>query len=133
MQKRPLPITVISWFLIISSVFSIFSVFLTLNNPVVVEILAQSPVPISIQYAMMALTIIILFASAILMLRGNILGRNMYLIFSVISIIYSLLTSPLIKMQIPSIILFFVIAFFLFRPNAKHFFANNNSSGLNNA
>lgn len=125
MNKRPLSITIISWFLIIMGVLSVFSAIASMDNPMVKELMDQTPVPKSIQYTFMFLGFLVTFVSGIGMLKGKNWARYLYVVFSVLGMIYNFLTSPIATMYlIPSAILLVVISFFLFRKNAKNYFLN---------
>lgn len=121
-MKRPTSVTVIAWILIVMSSLSLVTSVLTFNNPMVKEVMAQSPLPLSIQFAMMYVGLFVTLVSGIAMLMGRNWARFLYVGWSVIGFIVGLLTSPMKAAMIPGIVVFAVIAFFLFRPKATAFF-----------
>jgi len=123
MKQRPTSITVIAWFLIIVSAISLITTPFTMNNPVAKELMARSPIPLSIQYAMMFIGIGIGIVSGIAMLKGQNWARIFYAAWSVVSLIIALATSPAKTTLIPSILFLGIVFFFLFRPNASAYFA----------
>ncbi len=123
MKSRPKSITIISWFLIITNLIAIASTALTHDNPEVVKTMELSVMPITLQYILMAVGILITISSATLMLKGKKIGRTMYVGWVIISLTIGLFTSPAKAMMIPSLVLFLIISFFLFRPKAKEYFS----------
>jgi hypothetical protein len=125
MKYRPKSITIISWFLIITNVIAVASTALTHNNPEMVKMMELSAIPIALQYLLMAVGIAITISSAVLMLKAKKTGRIMYIGWTTISLTIGLFTSPAKAMMIPSLVLFLVISFFLFRPKANKYFSDN--------
>lgn len=81
-----------------------------------------SVLPITMQYAMMILGVIVSIGSGVLMLKGKVLGRTIYVGWSAISFIISVVVSPDKAMIIPGLIVFLLFVFFLYRPRANAFF-----------
>ena len=81
-----------------------------------------SALSLEVQYLTMAIGLIISISCAFLMLAGNVIGRNLYMIWTLLSLSIALFTSPLKTLLIPGIIFFMVIAFFLYRPKANQYF-----------
>jgi hypothetical protein len=63
------------------------------------------------------------------MLKGFNWGRLLYVGWSVIGIVISMLTSPLKTMMLPSLVVFALIVFFLFRPKANAYFLKKDIAG----
>ncbi len=124
MKERPASVTVIAWFLIatagISMITSTFAI--NINNPVIRELMKQSPIPVSIQYAMMYAGLLISIVSGIAMLKGQNWARLLYVTWSIIGFMTGMATSPAKIAMIPGFVIFAVIAFLLFRPNANKYF-----------
>ena len=125
MKDRPKSITIISWFLIITNLIAIASTALTHDNPEVVKMMELSSIPITLQYVLMAVGILITISSAVLMLKANKIGRVMYVGWTIISLTIGLITSPAKAMMIPGLVFFLIISFFLFRPKANEYFSND--------
>ncbi len=88
------------------------------------QIMSQSPITFAVQYFyfMVFFHLIVNFVSGIGMLKGWNWSRFLYIIWSVISFIIGMFTSPFKIMMIPGILIFFVAAFFLLSPKANKFF-----------
>ncbi|MBN1548002.1 MAG: hypothetical protein JW902_15225 [Syntrophaceae bacterium] len=123
MKKRPLSLTIIGWLLIIMGISSIFATSAYLKNPEVIEAMAQSPLPLSLQHAMLALGVMIMTGCGIGILKGKNWARMLYLGWGLFSILVSLAIGSLHVSMLPSLILFFIMAYFLFRPKAQIYFS----------
>jgi hypothetical protein len=123
MNKRPQSITFISWLLIVSGIFSLITSFTSMNNPLVLELMAKNPIPIPAQFVIMYVGLAISITSGIFMLRGANWARFLYIIWGVIGLLVGLATSPTKLLLIPGIIVYGIIVFFLLRPNAGTFFS----------
>ncbi|HEX5239204.1 MAG TPA: hypothetical protein VFW39_12175 [Sphingomicrobium sp.] len=122
MQKRPTSVTVIAWFVIIGALFTIFSLFRLRGNPMTARMLAHSPVPISVHLGFGIVGVIVALVTGYGMLKGYPWSRWLYIGWSVIGLLFSLLTVPIISVMVISILFLAVIAFFLFRPVANAWF-----------
>ncbi len=122
MNQRPKSITVICWILIAMGGISLISSTLSLNNPATQELMSKSSIPISIQYIMMYAGLLVTLVCSVAMLKGQNWARLLYVGWSTIGFIIGIATSPLKAFMIPGIIVFLIIAFFLFRPKANEYF-----------
>jgi hypothetical protein len=134
MKKRPTSITVIAWILIVSSVLTAITSTMSLNNPMVKELMSRSLLPLPVQYVIMYLGLIITVISGISILKGKNWSRYLYVIWSIIGFVIGITTSPMKAAMIPGGVIFLVIAFFLFRPKINEFFLpselSNDSQGI---
>jgi hypothetical protein len=121
--RRPKSVTFISWFLIVTGACSLLTSFSSMNNPLVLELMAKSPLPVPAQFIMMYIGLAIYITSGIFMLRGANWARFLYIISHAINILIGVATSPVKLMLIPGIIIYGIIVFFLLRPNANAFFS----------
>jgi hypothetical protein len=122
MEKRPLSVTIIAWFLIVTSIFSIFAFWSSFNNPVAAQIMAQSPLPRSVHMALAGFSIVFnLIIGAALLKRQN-WARYAYVALGVLGIVLGFFTSPLKSAILLSLIFLAVITFFLFRKPANYWF-----------
>lgn len=121
-MKRPISLSIIAWFLIVTAVISVVSGIFTLNNPAALEVLAKNPMPLPMQYGMMFVGLVVTLASGIGILKGYNWGRFLYLGWGVLGLIISALTSPMKMTLIPGLLFLVVISFLLFRPKATLFF-----------
>jgi len=87
------------------------------------ELMSRSIMPISIQYLMMYVGLLIMIVCGIAMLKGQNWARLLYVIWSIIGFVIGIATSPMKAAMIPGIVIFLIAVFFLFRPKAKVYFA----------
>jgi NAD/NADP transhydrogenase beta subunit len=122
MKKRPVSITVIAWILLVINALSLLGSLLTFNNPVTREQMAQSSVPVPLQYAVSFLMLAVSILCAIFMLRGANWARVLYLVAGAIGLLFGFLTAPSIVWVIPGVVIYALIVFFLLRPKATAYF-----------
>lgn len=120
---RPTSITVISWLLIVTSGMNVITSLTSLNNPAVLRLMERSLLPIPVQFILLYVGLAIAFACGVAMLNGENWGRWLYVIWSGIGLVVALATSPMKLLLIPGALIYFLVAFFLFRPNASAYFA----------
>lgn len=122
MGERPKSITVIAWFLIVTGAISIFTSLTGLNNPMVKELMAKSPLPISLQYIMLFVGLAVTITSGIGMLKGQGWARFLYVVWGVSGFLVGLVTSPMKVAMIPGLVVFAIMTFFLYRPASNQYF-----------
>ena len=122
MSKRPTSVTVIAWILVISAVLSLITSTASLDDPKVMELMAKNSLSIPAQYVLLYGGLLITLVSGLAMFKGLRWARLLYVAWSTIGIAIGLLTSPMKMMMVPGIVLFVVMAFFLFRPKANAYF-----------
>jgi multisubunit Na+/H+ antiporter MnhG subunit len=125
MNSRPKSVTVICWFLIVTGCLSLVTSAMTYDNPDIVKVMELSTIPVSIQYMLMIVGVAITTVSGIGMLYGKNFARILYVGWSLLAIVFSLLTSPVKAMMTPAIFVFLIITFFLFRKNSNIYFSDN--------
>jgi len=123
MKTRPTSVTVIAWILIVVGVVTLIMSTLTADNPMTKELMARTPLPISVQYVMLYLGLLITVGSGIGLLKGQNLARMLYISWSILGMLIGFATSPMKAALIPGLAMFGVFAFFLFRPKANQYFA----------
>ncbi len=131
-NKRPLSITIIAWFFILISIFSIALKTYTLTNPESYEMFREFmsvddevgllTAPLWFEMILSYLVSSVLVLAGILMLQGRILGRSLAIICILGSLIFSFLSTGsffliLIKMPITLLIIFI-----LFRQKTNYYF-----------
>jgi hypothetical protein len=124
MKKRPISVTVISWFLIITGLLGLAGSFfvVTSHDPRLMEAMARSPLPVPIQYGLLVGGTAITVASGVGMLTAQNWARMLYVIWSAVGLIIGIATSPSKMGMIPGGVVFLIIAFFLFQPKANQYF-----------
>lgn len=123
MKKRPTSISVIAWILIVIGVISLITTTAMFNNPMARDIMAKSPLPIPVQYAMGYIGLLVMIVSGIAMLKGQNWARFLYVTWSLIGFVIGIATSPMKAAMIPGLMVFVIITFFLFRPKANEHFS----------
>ena len=122
MEKRPTSLTIIAWIMIISALFSLYSATTMTKNPVSAQILARSPLPASAHVAFAVFGSVATLIAGYGVLKGYPWSRWLYLGLGVLSLIFSVVTVPIISVIVLSVVFLIVIAFFLFRPAANRWF-----------
>lgn len=127
-QKRPLIVTIICWFMIIGSLFIPVAIYMGMNNPQMAEMMGKaSALPTMVQYGLMGLGVIINILVAIGMLKGKVLARTVYTAYTVISLAISLFASTVKESLIGTVIMSIVIIGLLYIPSANRYFASKNA------
>jgi hypothetical protein len=128
MPSRPTSITVISWIIMVTSVFGLISSVVMMGNPMVTELMAKIPIPIAVQYGMRFGVLTFNFIFALFMLKGRNWARMLYVAVGAVCFAINLVTSPVKLMMLPGLILFAVVVFFLFRPRPNAFFGGSTNA-----
>ena len=123
MKKRPTSVTVIAWLLIVLGGLSILTTTAVINNPTALELMGKSPLPIGVQFAMTYAGLVVMIVSGVAMLKGRNWGRLLYVIWTAVSIVIGIFTTPIKAAMIPGVVVFIIACFFLFRPRANEYFA----------
>lgn len=123
MEKRPLSLTIIGWFLVVTSLFSLYSVLTMGSNELAMRMLDDMGVSLRFQQAMGVIGTIIALVSAYGIFKGLPWSRVLYVGWGIIGLAIGFFTSPMRSVLILSLIFLAVIAYFLFRPTADRWFA----------
>jgi hypothetical protein len=81
MKIRPTSVTVISWILVAVGGISLITSTLMLKNAAARELMARSLIPLSVQYAMLYLGLLVTITSGLAMLKAQNWGRLLYVIW----------------------------------------------------
>ena len=122
MKNRPTSITVICWILIIMGGISLVTSTINLNNPIAEELMSRSPIPVTVQYTILYIGLLVMLVSGIAMLKGRNWARYLCVVWFVVGFMFSMATSPMKAAMIPGLVFFIIMAFFLFCPKAKAYF-----------
>ena len=123
MLKRPLSVAVSCWFLILASLVSLPSAWLGRNDPAMLAWMAQGPIPVAVQVAILFANLGITLLTAVAMLQGYRGARTVYVVWSVIDTAVALATVPDRMVVLPGIFLFVVICAFLYTPKSNAWFS----------
>jgi hypothetical protein len=122
MGRRPLSVTIIAWFLIVTSIISVFTFWSAFYTPMAEQILAQSPLPRSVHMGMTIFSLVLNLLIGVALLKRQNWARYLYVGFGLFGIAFGLVTSPVKSILFLSVIFLAVIAFFLFRRPANEWF-----------
>jgi cbb3-type cytochrome oxidase subunit 3 len=122
MQQRPVSLTIIGWFLIVTSGLGLLFLPMAFNNPMATRMYAQSPLPMSAHLAIGAIGGLINIACGFGILKGVNWSRFAYIGWSLVGTAISLATLPATSFALLGLVFLAVIAFFLFRPAANAWF-----------
>ena len=141
MKSRPRSVTVISWLLIVKSVFCLIAGIgvVTSQDPRITEAMQATPLPVPLQYAFLFGGMIVLFVSGVGMLKGFNWARILYVGWTTLALATDITINPQKLATIPGLtgvisgmlmggILFLIIVYFLFRPAANEWFQGKEST-----
>jgi len=123
MTKRPLSLTIIGWFLIITSLLSIYSLFTMGSNPVMMKMIEQMHMSLLMEQVWTGIGIIVTLICAYGILKGQPWSRVLYVVWGVIGIVVGLYLSPMKWVIAVSLLFLIVISFFLFTADANDWFS----------
>jgi hypothetical protein len=123
MDKRPTSLTVIAWIIIIGALFALYSSFTLTSNPYASRMLEQSPFPVSVHVGFSVLGAILTAIAGYGVLKGYPWSRWLYIGWSIVSLVFALVTVPIISVLVISVLFLIVVVFFLFRPAANDWFS----------
>lgn len=122
METRPTSVTVIAWIIIISALFSLYGITTMTRNPIAARMLAQSPLPLSVHVGFAVVGSAVTLVAGYGVLKGYPWSRWLYIGWGVLSLVFSLITVPVISVIVVTLLFLIVMAFFLFRPAANNWF-----------
>jgi len=125
MVYRPTSVTVIGWLILVFGILGSLSIpmMFVIRSPAVAEAMAKNLMPIPIQYAIAIVGVGVQLVSGYFILCGKNWARLLYVIWSAFGLANGFFSTQMKIAMSPSIVIFFLIAFFLFRPDANAFFA----------
>jgi hypothetical protein len=123
MTNRPTSITVIGWILVLGGVMLLPETFRAPRTPRAREIAAKRPVPDPIHRAIVATSAIVDVACGYFLLQGKNWARYLAIAWSVMQLSYGFVVSPFRLILVLGATQSLLVAYFLFRPRAREFFA----------
>jgi len=121
---RPLSVTIVGWWLIVTSLFGVYSSATMHMNPVAAQLAAGSTVPLQVQEAFGIINGFVLAICGIAILKGRGWSRLLFVGWSLIGFFFGVATVGLFFALLMTAISVGVIMFFLCRAPANYFFAN---------
>ena len=127
-QKRPIIVTIICWYLIIGGLAIPVMIYMAINNPQVVEMIQKgSTLPMAVHYALMGLSVVVNLWAAIGMLKGKIQARTVYVTYSIVAYSLTILTSNMKETLIGGVLMTIVIIGLLYIPSANRYFTSSDA------
>lgn len=123
MQKRPLSLTIIAVFLALFSLLGLYGTLTMGSNPAAVKMLEASKVPLMFLQIWGVIGCIVTLACAYGIWKGLPWSRVLYVVWNVIGILVSFFTTPQQSLILVSIVIFVVIAGFLYTNRANEWFS----------
>lgn len=133
MKERPTSVTIIGWYLVVAGLMSVLSLVTVLKNPAAQEMLQAAALPLTIQYLFTVTSVIVVMVNSWLLLKGNNAGRWLYVGWHLFSFALSMFNLSSKAVLIPGLIIFLLITFLLFRPNANAYFAKQPEEPMTHA
>lgn len=124
MKKRPLAVTIVSWYLIVSGIISLIAIPFSLKSQATQNVLTNTPVPIGLQYAIMFTGLVVLIVCGSAMLKGYNWGRVLYIIWQLLALAYTVKTSPIRAAVIPGSIIYIIVVFCIINVKANDYFSS---------
>lgn len=128
MKKRPLSVSIIGWYEIVSSGLGLIGLGFTLyafTSPNTRQIMANLPLPIGIQLTISSLGPLIFLACGIGLLRRSNWARYLLTGWSLFSLAIGLYAAPARWWIAPSVAIFALKTFYLFRRAANAWFTGD--------
>ena len=127
-QKRPVIVTIICWFLIIGALVVPISIYMSMNNPEMAEMIRKgSTLPSMAQYGLMGFGAMVNLWAAIGMLKGKRQARTVYVVYTIVAFTITILASPMKEGLIGSVLMTAVLLGLLYIPSANRYFASKNA------
>lgn len=122
-KKRPISVTIIAWYLIVSNVLLlIFSMYVNGNNQMSKEFISASHLSIPMFYILFYFGIAVSVIGWMGMLKGQDWARLINVIWAMIGFATNFVTSPMKGFMIPGLVLIAMGVFFLYRPASNQYF-----------
>ena len=119
-MKRPVSLTIVAWYFIVSSVLGAAGTFYMRENLAAVMAANHLPVPVQFGIAIVGLTLV--FISGIGILKGFNWARILYVVTTLAVIVIGFATAAQPAIYASQVVLFLIISFFLFRKPANAYF-----------
>jgi len=120
---RPLSVTIVGWWLIVTSLWGAYSSATIGSDPVSLHIAALSSVPVAVQQVFGVINGLVLALCGIAALKGYWWTRGLFLVWSVIGFIAGVAIIGVMLALLFSGLSVGLIMFFLSRPRANEWFS----------
>jgi hypothetical protein len=122
MEKRPLSLTIIGWWMVIGAVFNAVGLLTIQWNTGLLSAIENLGMPLLVYQIMTGINVIVALVSAYGVFKGLPWSRVLYVTWMLISEVISLYTTPMRSAVILGLLSLGIIVFFLFRPAADRWF-----------
>lgn len=133
---RPTSVTVVAWILIGLGAFGLLGTWnsyrmvasgefdrMINSDPRMAAMLKDVPRPTTTQVLFGGVQILLQIVAGVMILKGNGLGRYLYVAMTLAGAAYALVIGNPILWMIPGLVITAIVAFFLFRPAANAYFS----------
>ena len=127
-MKRPRSVTVIAWLAILSAPLALAGVWAVQHNAILAAEAALRPLPVSVQIAFALVGSCLMVASGSFMLRGANWARMLYIWWSPLGVVMTLLNFGLSPLFFGGVLKVGLLIFFLTRRKSVLFFQGNNNA-----
>jgi hypothetical protein len=119
---RPLSVTIVGWWLVVTSLFGVYSSATMHMNPEVVQIVSGSRVPLQAQEIFGVINGFVLAFCGVAVLKGISWARLAFLSWSLVGFLFGVLTFGFLLSVVFSGLSVGLVMFFLTRPRANDWF-----------
>lgn len=119
---RPISVTIVGWWLVVTSLFGVYSSATMHTNPVAVQMLSGSSIPLQAQEIFGVINGFALAICGVAVLKGMSWARLAFVSWSFVGFVFGILSIGFLWSALLSGLGVGVIMFFLSRPKANEWF-----------
>jgi cytochrome c-type biogenesis protein CcmH/NrfG len=123
-HSRPIGASIVTWILIVASALSLLSTFLAASSPDYNATLAKNRLPVTIQKLSGLIGLLVLFVSALFMRDGVAWARWLFLGYSVLGFVITIVNMGFTLKVLVGLLLYVVFAVVLLEKNSSAFFGD---------
>lgn len=123
MEKRPLSLTIIAWFLVVMSLFGLYGSVTMGSNPLALKMINQMGIPLLFEQVWGAIGAVVSLICAYGIFKGQPWSRVLYVVWGIIGLVVGFFVSPMKSVLVLSLIFLVVISIFLFSDKANDWFS----------
>lgn len=123
MEKRPLSLTIIAWFLVVMSLFGLYGSITMGSNPLALKMINQMGIPLLFEQIWGAVGAVVSLICAYGIFKGQPWSRVLYVVWGIIGLVVGFFVSPMKSVLVLSLIFLVVISIFLFSDKANDWFS----------
>lgn len=123
MEKRPLSLTIIAWFLVVVSLFGLYGSITMGSNPIALKMINQMGIPLLFEQIWGAVGAVVSLICAYGIFKGQPWSRVLYVVWGIIGLVVGFFVSPMKSVLVLSLIFLVVISIFLFSDKANDWFS----------